>query len=186
MTTELAPRRDDPARGRRPGLAAVTISRAMRCADVEEQEHSASPEPQAPGVTPPITAPAAQQAKRHRRADTVRQALVSRAAGWVVAAALAVAVVVLSVSLATESTAAGVQSLGAAGSACLGPAGIGPADLQVPAGLRVQVPARWLVPAGVRVQVPLHVLVPAGVGVQVPLHVLVPAGLRARVRSCSA
>src|ERR1039457_6757865 len=129
MTTELATRRDDPSRGRRPGLAAVTISRAMRCADGEEQDPPAGPEPQAPGVPPPITAPAAQQAKRHRRADTVRRALVSRAAGWVVAAALAVAVVVLSVSLATESTAARGQSFGGAGAACLGPAGIGPADL---------------------------------------------------------
>ena len=204
MTTELAPRRDDPARGRRPGLAAVTVSRAMRCADMDEQEHSASPEsldPQAPAVTSPITAPAAQQAKRHRRADTVRKALISRGAGWVVAAALAVAVVVLSVSLATASTATGVRSLGAAGPACLGPAGVGPARLLVPAGLRVQVPARLLVPphllvpsrqlvpAGLLVPVPSRLLVPAGLRVPVPSrllippHVLVPAGLR--VRSCA-
>jgi hypothetical protein len=147
---------------------------------MDEQEHSASPESQAPGVTSPIAAPAAQQAKRHRRVDTVRQALVSRAAGWVVAAGLAVAVVVLSVSSATASTATGVRSLGAAGPVCLGPAGVERARLVVP-GVPVQVPPHLLVP-GVRVQVPSRLVVP-GVPVQVPPHLLVPAGLR--VRSCA-
>lgn len=140
---------------------------------MDEQEHRASPESSespeshATGVTSPIAAPAAQQAKRHRRGDTVRQALVGRAAGWVVAAALAVAVVVLSVSLATAPTATGVRPLGTAGPVCLGPAGVERARLVVP-GVRVQVPSRLLLP---------------GLPVQVPPHGLVPAGLR--VRSCA-
>lgn len=73
---------------------------------MDEQEHSARPEPsQAPatGATSPVTAPAAGQPERHR-AQAVRKALTSRAAGWVVAAVLLGAVVALSVVQATAAT----------------------------------------------------------------------------------
>jgi hypothetical protein len=84
---------------------------------VDEQEHPAGQEPaepqqpaepSAPGVTSPITAPVAGQPRPRRRGATVRRALASRGAGWVVAAVLAGAVVALSVVLATSASEQGV------------------------------------------------------------------------------
>ncbi len=127
---------------------------------MDEQEHSAGPEPQSPSVTSPGEAPAAGQPERPRRGETIRKALISRGAGWVVAAALAGAVVALSVVLATASPTTVVLPVGAARPALLGPAGAGPARQEVPGGLpapphlRVEVPGGLLVPACVPMGIP--------------------------------
>jgi hypothetical protein len=81
---------------------------------VDEQEHSAGPEPsQAPasGATSPPTMPAAGQPGRSR-GQAVGKALTSRAAGWVVAAVLLGAVVALSVVQATAPAPSVVAVLG--------------------------------------------------------------------------
>jgi hypothetical protein len=139
---------------------------------VDEQEHSAGPEPAegtspgaapAPGATSPVTAPVAGQ--QHRRGENVRRALTSRAAGWVVAAVLAGAVVALSIVEATAPSPVAVQvPFGAAGRVFIGPGGPGSVHMRVvgPPGPGWQVvgppggpgwevvgpPASWVVPAG--------------------------------------
>src|SRR6516162_2872918 len=87
---------------------ASTRRQATRWALVDEQEHPASETP-APGEAPadgeitPVSGPAAGSPGRDRRADAVREAITSRGAGWAVAAAMAGAVVGLSVSMATST-----------------------------------------------------------------------------------
>jgi hypothetical protein len=150
---------------------------------MDEQEHSATPEPPdrpgapeppQPAVTSPVTAPAAGQPERRRRGETARKALTSRGAGWVVATAMTGAVVALAVVLATASPAVVVRPVGAARSFVFGPPFGGP--------LCLQVPAKALTPAQIRVHGPasVWVLVPAaGVRAQVPANAQIPARLLA-------
>ena len=145
-----------------------------------EQEHPVGQEPsgpQEPSTTSPITTPAAGQPERHRRGAAARKALTSRAAGWVVATALAGAVVALSVVLATGSSPSVVAvraPFGAMGPVVVGPGG--PARQiharmgviqAVPGGLRVVTPAKVFGPGGVQVAAPgwsWAISVPPGFG----------------------
>jgi hypothetical protein len=131
---------------------------------MDEQEHSATPEPPErpeaptspqPAVTPPVAAPAAEQPEPRRRGGAVRKALTSRGAGWVVATAMTGAVVALAVVLATAPPSVFAQRVGAVRSITLGPAFGGP--------VCVQVPAKTLTPAQIKGQGPVTswVLVPA-------------------------
>src|SRR5215471_5727449 len=103
---------------------------------MDEQEHSATPEsperpeppkrPEAPtspqpAVTSPATAPTAGTPPPRRRGETVKKALTSRGAGWVVATAMTGAVVALAVVLATAPPSIAVQPVGAARSFVVGP-----------------------------------------------------------------
>jgi hypothetical protein len=141
---------------------------------MDEQEHSATPEPPErpeaptspqPAVTPPLAAPAAEQPEPRRRGGAVRKALTSRGAGWVVATAMTGAVVALAVVLATAPPSVFAQRVGAVRSITLGPAFGGP--------VCVQVPAKALTPAQIKGQGPVTnwVLVPAaGVRAEVPAN----------------
>src|SRR5579862_5488845 len=117
------------------------MQRRLRWIQVDEQEQAAGADPAAPeaGQTGPAgpapgTGPAtgsgpatdagqatdaapAASAGRDRRGDGVREALTSRGAGWVAAAAMTGAVVGLSVAMATSSAPTVVvqQPEGAAG-----------------------------------------------------------------------
>jgi len=142
------------------------------------------------GPAPSAGGPAAPPG-RDRRADGFRVALTSRGAGWAAAAALAGAVVGLSVAMATSASPTVVaQPEGVAG---LGGAPAGAARAAAPAGAvralapvrmrlraparrslsggRLQAPARPQVPAGPRAQVPA-----GGQQAPVPLRAQVPAG----------
>lgn len=136
---------------------------------MDEPVHPAEPEPTgppAPGVTSPNTVPAAEQPERRRRAETVRKALVSRVAGWVVAAVLAGAVVALSIVLATGSATPVVQRVGISLPARLAPLG-GQVTLPQRVRLRPIPPGvQIVVPPGAQIQV-----IPAGTQIQV-----IPAG----------
>jgi hypothetical protein len=184
---------------------------------VDEQEHPASKTP-AGGETPahgeapvrgeitPVSGPTAGSPGRDRRADGVREAITSRGAGWAVAAAMAGAVVGLSVSMTTSSGPTvvvrpeGAADLrGVAAGAVRGvPAGAVQAAVpgravraQAPARMRVQAPARLhvQVPVGLPLQTPvrLRVQVPAGqppqaqLRRQAPVSVLAPAVLPAQI-----
>jgi hypothetical protein len=146
---------------------------------MDEEEHSATPEPPErpeaptspqPAVTPPAAAPAAEQQEPRRRGGAVRKALTSRGAGWVVATAMTGAVVALAVVLATAPRAVFAQRVGAVRSITLGPAFGGP--------VCVQVPANTLTPAQTKGQGPVTnwVVVPAGA-----VHAQVPAKARFRI-----
>src|SRR5690348_3803791 len=115
------------------------MQRRLRWTQVDEQEHSASPETPESGETAPATEPAAVTGPtgvtgsapvvgpapatglmavpgpeavtgpapgpgRERRGEGVRDVITSRGAGWAVAAAMAGAVVGLSVAMATSSS----------------------------------------------------------------------------------
>ena len=158
--------------------------------DAESPESPESPEDAEASVTSPMTGPAGEQPGRRRRAEHARKVLTSRGAGWVVATALAGAVVALSVILATASPAT-VVPVRLAGPAFLRPAVAGPVHLlpasaqQVQAPPGVQVPA-WVIigrPAG---QLRVHMLAPAcrvhaGAQVQLPTGAQVQLPPRARV-----
>src|SRR5438046_2278676 len=116
------------------------MKRRLRWTQVDEQEHATSPETPASG-------------------EAVRDVVTSRGAGWAVAAAMAGAVVGLSVAMATSSS----PTIVAPGRAA-GPRGTpaGPARAVVPAALRAvspggrvqaQPPARLRIPASGRLQV---------------------------------
>jgi len=139
---------------------------------MDEQEHSATPEPPErpeaptspqPAATTSVTAPAAAPSEPRRRGGTVKKALTSRGAGWVVATAMTGAVVALSVVLATAPPSIAVQPVGAR-SISIGPAFGGPVCMQVP--------AKALTPAQIKGQGPVTswVVVPA------PNQVFVPGG----------
>jgi hypothetical protein len=117
---------------------------------VDEQEQPASPETPAPGPTVPVSGPVSAPEGRYRQADGVREALTSRGAGWAVAAAMAGAVVGLSVSMATSpAPTVVVQPEGAAG--LRGVPALFPApQVQAPG---KQVSAAALTPRAVRVRV---------------------------------
>jgi hypothetical protein len=132
------------------------MKRRLRWTQVDEQEHSAP------------------------RGDGVGDVITSRGAGWAVAAAMAGAVVGLSVALATSSSSTIVVQDGAAGLRGT-PAGavraVLPGALRaVPAGRRVQAQA----PTRLRVQAParLRIQIPAGGPLQAParLRIQIPAG----------
>src|SRR5262252_5404424 len=144
----------------------------VRCADMNEQEHSATPEPPErpgpgeppehpeaptspqPAATTPVTAPAAAQPEPRRRGETVKRALTSRGAGWVVATAMTGAVVALAVVLATAPPSIAVQPVGAARSFVVGPPIAGPACLRGP--------SQVLIPAKLRGQARIQIVTPAG------------------------
>ncbi len=113
---------------------------------MDEQEQPASPETPAPGPTVPVSGPVSAPEGRYRQADGVREALTSRGAGWAVAAAMAGAVVGLSVSMATSpAPTVVVQPEGAAGLRGV------PAGAMRAAGVRVQ---RGQVRVRVRLRIP--------------------------------
>jgi len=135
------------------------MKRRLRWTQVDEQEHATSPETPASG-------------------EAVRDVVTSRGAGWAVAAAMAGAVVGLSVAMATSSS----PTIVAPGRAA-GPRGTpaGPARAVVPAALRAvspggrvqaQPPARLRIqaPARVRLQIPAAgpLQAPARLRTQVP------------------
>lgn len=138
---------------------------------MDEQEHPAGQEPsgpQEPSTTSPITTPAAGRPERHRRGAAARKALTSRAAGWVVATALAGAVVALSVVLATGSSPSVVAVRGpfpGMGSVVIGPGGLPP--FGSPRQVRVHMGVVQTGPGGVRVVLPAKVAVPFPGGVTV-------------------
>jgi len=123
-------------------------------------------------VTSPATAPTAGTPPPRRRGETVKKALTSRGAGWVVATAMTGAVVALAVVLATAPPSIAVQPVGAR-SITIGPAFGGPVCMQVP--------AKALTPAQIKKgqgPVTSWVVVPAPNGVFVPggaVHGQVPA-----------
>jgi hypothetical protein len=124
---------------------------------VDEQEHSAGPGPTgSPGPTEPADPPGPVDPPgppappgpepgagpgSPGRGQGVRKALTSRAAGWVVAAALAGAVAALAAVLATRPSAALLRPVGALRSTVVGPRLAGPARVALPPGVRVTVPA---------------------------------------------
>ena len=131
------------------------MKRRLRWVQVDEQEHAASPETPASGDTAPVTGPAPGPG-RDRRGDGVRDVLTSRGAGWAVAAAMAGAVVGLSVAMATSSSpTVVVQPDGAAG---LRGAPAGPARAALPGGA-----LRAVAPGGrVQAQVPVRLRIHPG------------------------
>ena len=158
---------------------------------MDEQEHSAGPQTPESGETAPVTGPAsatgpkpptgpATAPGRERRGEGVRDVLTSRGAGWAVAAAMAGAVVGLSVAMATSSSptvvvqpagAAGLRGTPARAVRAVAPGGAlravapgGRVQAQAPARLRIQAPAR------VRLQVPARgpFQTPARLRIQVP------------------
>lgn len=185
--------------------------RQVRWTQVDEQEHPASPETPAAmeaaasGETVPATraTPVTEQALpagpaagsgRDRRGDGVRDVITSRGAGWAVAAAMAGAVVGLSVAMATSSSPTIVVQDSAAGllgtpagavraavpGGALRAAAPGRVQVQAPARLRIQTPARLRiqVPAGGPLRTParLRIQIPAAGPLQAPAQLrLVPA-----------
>ena len=155
---------------------------------MDEQEHSATPEPPErpeaptspqPAATAPATAPAAGPPPR-RRGGTVKKALTSRGAGWVVATAMTGAVVALAVVLATAPPSIAVQPVGAFRSITVGPAFGGPVCMQVPAKALTpaQIKGQGPVTSWVVVPAPNRVFVPGGaVHVQVPANGAIRSGL---------
>ena len=158
---------------------------------MDEQEHSATPEPPErpeaptspqPAVTSPATAPTAGTPPPRRRGETVKKALTSRGAGWVVATAMTGAVVALAVVLATAPASIAVQPVGAIRSFTVGPAAFGgPVCMQVPA--KALTPAQFKkgqgpVTSWVVVPAPNWVFVPGGaVHGQVPANGAIRSGL---------
>ena len=135
---------------------------------MDEQEHSASPETPASGETAPaagqtpVTEPRAVTGTatgpaRERRADGVRDVITSRGAGWAAAAAMAGAVVGLSIAMATSSSpTVGAARAALPGGALRAVAPGGRVQAQAPARLRLQAPVRLRihVPAGGPLQAP--------------------------------
>ena len=169
------------------------MKRRLRWTQVDEQEHSASPETPASGE-PTVPATGA-STPTDRRGDGVRDVLTSRGAGWAVAAAMAGAVVGLSVAMATSSSptvvlqpdsAAGLHGTAAGAVRATVPGGApravapgGRVQAQAPARLRIQAPARLRIQisAGGALQAParLRIQVPAGRPRQAPAQLrLVP------------
>lgn len=145
---------------------------------MDEQQHSADPDPlesTTADTTSPITVPPGGQ--RPSRAAAVRRTVTSRGAGWVVATALAGAVIALSATLAAQSPAAVMLPAGGPRAFVVGPGGVArafvvgpgavPPGQQVPAWLRALVPhsgpaavhlkitggpsVSWVVPPGTQV-----------------------------------
>jgi len=129
---------------------------------VDGQQHSADPDPSestAADTTSPITVPPGGQ--RPSRAAAVRRTVTSRGAGWVVATALAGAVIALSATLAAQSPAAVVLPGGGPRAFVVGPGG-GPRGIVVgPGGVaRAFVVGPGAVPPGQQVPAWLRALVP--------------------------
>ena len=180
---------------------------------MDEQEHFAGPETPESGETAPATglmAVAGPEAVtepapgpgRDRRGDGVRDVITSRGAGWAVAAAIAGAVVGLSVAMATLSSptvavqpnrAAGLRGIQAGTVRALAPGGArravgrgGRGRAQAPARLRIQAPARVRIqiPAAGPLQTParLRIRIPAGGPLQAPLRLRIQAPARVRLQ----
>jgi len=189
------------------------MRRQLRWTQVDEQEHSASPETPESGETAPATGPMAAAGPeavtepapgpgRDRRGDGVRDVITSRGAGWAVAAAMAGAVVGLSVAMATSSSptvvvqpdrAAGLRGTQAGTVRALAPGGArravgrgGRVQAQAPARLRIQAPARVRIqiPAAGPLQAParLRIRIPAGGQLQAPLRLRIQAPARVRLQ----
>jgi len=181
------------------------MQRRLRWAQVDDQEHPASPETQAdpaPGLITPLTGPG-----RERHPDGIREAVTGRGAGWAVAAAMAGAVVGLSVAMATSTSPTvvarpegpgglGGSPAGAVRAAVAGGAQQAQAPIrllarvpqQAPARLRLQVPVRLPVqsPARLLAQPPVAgTLIPAPQsvpGTLVPVTAVAPRSLRLHLR----
>jgi hypothetical protein len=139
-------------------------------------------------VAPGAAGSGAAEPGRERRGDGVRDVLTSRATGWAVAAAMAGAVVGLSVAMATSSSptvvvqpdsAAGLRGTAARAARAAVPGGVlqavapgGRVPARAPARLRVQVPAAATrqAPARLRIQIPAGgaLRAPAKLRIQVP------------------
>ena len=174
------------------------MQRRLRWAQVDEREHPASPETPADPAAGQVTAITG--AGRERRADGVREALTSRGAGWAVAAAMAGAVVGLSVAMATSPSPTVVVQPEGLGGFPAGPGGSpagaggslagavrasvpgGAVQAQAPVRLRLQAPARMRALAGAPLQAP------ARLRLQVPVRLPVqsPARLRAGAPAAGA
>ena len=174
------------------------MQRRLRWAQVDEREHPASPETPADPAAGQVTAITG--AGRERRADGVREALTSRGAGWAVAAAMAGAVVGLSVAMATSPSPTVVAQAEGLGGAPTGPGGSpagaggslagavrasvpgGAVQAQAPVRLRLQPQARMRALAGAPLQAP------ARLRLQVPVRLPVqsPARLRAGAPAAGA
>ena len=155
------------------------MKRRLRWVQVDEQEHATSPETPAAGDMAPVTGPAPGPG-RDRRGDGVRDVLTSRGAGWAVAAAMAGAVVGLSVAMATSSSpTVVVQPDGAAG---LRGTPAGPARAALPGGALQAVAPGGRVPAQVPVR--LRIQTPARLRIQVPAAgpLQAPGAVRLRIR----
>ena len=166
------------------------MQRRLRWAQVDEREHPASPETPADPAAGQVTAITG--AGRERRADGVREALTSRGAGWAVAAAMAGAVVGLSVAMATSPSPTVVVQPEGLGGFPAGPGGSpagaggslagavrasvpgGAVQAQAPVRLRLQAPARMRALAGAPLQAParLRLQVPVRLPVQSPARLL--------------
>jgi hypothetical protein len=177
------------------------MQRRLRWTQVDEQEHSASPETPDAEETAPVTG-TAMVPGRDRRGEGVRDVIISRGAGWAVAAAMAGAVVGLSVAMATSSSptvvvqpdrAAGLRGTPAGTVRAVAPVGalraVGPAvrvQAQALARLRIQAPARvrLQVPAGAPLQTParLRIQAPAGGPLQAPARLLIQVPARVRLQ----
>jgi len=155
------------------------MQRRLRWAQVDDQEHPASPETQAdpaPGLITPLTGPG-----RERHPDGIREAVTGRGAGWAVAAAMAGAVVGLSVAMATSTSPTVVARPEGPGGLGGSPAGAvraavagGAQQAQAPIRLQLQAPARIRALAGAPQQAParLRLQVPVRLPVQSPARLL--------------
>jgi hypothetical protein len=151
-------------------------------AQVDEQEQTASPDPDPVSAeTTQVTGPAAGPERDHR-ADGVREALTSRGAGWAVAAAMTGAVVGLSVAMATSSAPTVViqpegmlRGIPAGGARIAVPGG--GVQAQSPVRLRLRAPARLRaqVPAGLPLQSPARLRLQVPVRAPRRLQVVAPA-----------
>jgi len=177
------------------------MQRRLRWAQVDEREHPASPETPADPAAGQVTAITG--AGRERRADGVREALTSRGAGWAVAAAMAGAVVGLSVAMATSPSPTVVVQPEGLGGFPAGPGGSpagaggslagavrasvpgGAVQAQAPVRLRLQAPARMRALAGAPLQAParLRLQVPAGAPLQAPARLRLQVPVRLPVQS---
>ena len=140
---------------------------------MDDQEHPASPETQAdpaPGLITPLTGPG-----RERHPDGIREAVTGRGAGWAVAAAMAGAVVGLSVAMATSTSPTVVARPEGPGGLGGSPAGAvraavagGAQQAQAPIRLQLQAPARIRALAGAPQQAPARIRALARVPQQAP------------------
>ena len=159
------------------------MQRRLRWAQVDDQEHPASPETQAdpaPGLITPLTGPG-----RERHPDGIREAVTGRGAGWAVAAAMAGAVVGLSVAMATSTSPTVVARPEGPGGLGGSPAGAvraavagGAQQAQAPIRLQLQAPARIRALAGAPQQAPARLLAqPPVAGTLIPAPQSVPGTL---------
>jgi len=164
------------------------MQRRLRWAQVDDQEHPASPETQAdpaPGLITPLTGPG-----RERHPDGIREAVTGRGAGWAVAAAMAGAVVGLSVAMATSTSPTVVARPEGPGGLGGSPAGAvraavagGAQQAQAPIRLQLQAPARIRALAGAPQQAPARIRALARVPQQAPARLRLQVPVRLPVQS---